>query len=320
MASATAVVQSSPRPRRKTAKVAAETISKALDGSEDDSGEEYTPKSSVPPGSPKSRARPASHKRRSSHTTVSGKKCALSPETTEYLKNWMLSPEHIDHPYPTEEEKAQIMRHCGIEMKQLTNWFVNNRKRIWKPKLEEMKKRRNEDGVVVPITSTKAKAGTSTKVALPSPKRRKTGVVCPKTAKTHAYIKAANKNRGGGKTIVTTTVLVNNPLESSSSPSVDGDSLDGSIDMPALPPPQEVGAATVTPLVDPMIISNFDQDVIDGAPLLPITSSGVQTMGEIMPHSCNLVDPVTNKVVSVDFFIYIFIYDLVHILYTLCPR
>jgi len=47
-----------------------------------------------------------------------------------------MSPEHIAHPYPTEQEKAQIMKDTGIELKQLTNWFVNNRKRYWKPRVE----------------------------------------------------------------------------------------------------------------------------------------------------------------------------------------
>ena len=64
------------------------------------------------------------------------KSTSLPPETVEYLKNWMMSPEHIAHPYPTEQEKAQIMQETGIELKQLTNWFVNNRKRYWKPRVE----------------------------------------------------------------------------------------------------------------------------------------------------------------------------------------
>ena len=64
------------------------------------------------------------------------KTSSLPPETVEYLKNWMMSPDHITHPYPTEQEKAQIMAETGIELKQLTNWFVNNRKRYWKPRVE----------------------------------------------------------------------------------------------------------------------------------------------------------------------------------------
>jgi hypothetical protein len=280
----------SPRPRRKTAKAAAETISKALDGTEDDSGEEYMPEP-VPPSSPKVRRHPNSNKRRASNACNAGKKSALSPETTEYLKNWMLSPDHIDHPYPTEEEKVQIMRHCGIEMKQLTNWFVNNRKRIWKPKLEELKKRRDGDEKAVPST------GEDKAARLPDAKRKKTGVlVSPKIAKSHATVKAVNKRKG--KVLTLPPPFVSNPLEALCSPSVDGDS-DRSVDQ--VPPPQEVsGAATVTPMVDPMIISNFDQDMIDAAPLLPMTSaaSGSHTF-DIMPHSCNLVDPLTNKLVSI---------------------
>ena len=65
------------------------------------------------------------------------KKITVLPRSTvEYLKAWILSPEHINHPYPTEKEKEEIMKDTGIEMKQLTNWFVNNRKRFWKPRVE----------------------------------------------------------------------------------------------------------------------------------------------------------------------------------------
>mmetsp|Transcript_21206 Transcript_21206/g.29710 ORF Transcript_21206/g.29710 Transcript_21206/m.29710 type:complete len:403 (-) Transcript_21206:297-1505(-) len=64
------------------------------------------------------------------------KSSSLPTETVEYLKAWMMSPEHVAHPYPTEQEKEQIMRDTGIELKQLTNWFVNNRKRYWKPRVE----------------------------------------------------------------------------------------------------------------------------------------------------------------------------------------
>lgn len=69
------------------------------------------------------------------------KKTALSNYAVEYLKAWMMSPDHIEHPYPTEDEKVRIMKETNIELKQLTNWFVNNRKRYWKPKVEEMRRR-----------------------------------------------------------------------------------------------------------------------------------------------------------------------------------
>mmetsp|Transcript_36600 Transcript_36600/g.82311 ORF Transcript_36600/g.82311 Transcript_36600/m.82311 type:complete len:639 (-) Transcript_36600:326-2242(-) len=68
-------------------------------------------------------------------------KTALGQYAVQYLKNWMLSPEHIEHPYPTEDEKIEIMEDTGLELKQLTNWFVNNRKRYWRPKVDELKRR-----------------------------------------------------------------------------------------------------------------------------------------------------------------------------------
>jgi Homeobox KN domain len=64
------------------------------------------------------------------------KPTSLPLETVEYLKAWMMSPEHIAHPYPTDQEKWKIIQDTGIEMKQLVNWFVNNRKRYWKPRVE----------------------------------------------------------------------------------------------------------------------------------------------------------------------------------------
>lgn len=73
----------------------------------------------------------------SSTSSVCKKKSTSLPnETVEYLKAWMMSPEHIAHPYPTDAEKNKIMEDTGIELKQLTNWFVNNRKRFWKPRVE----------------------------------------------------------------------------------------------------------------------------------------------------------------------------------------
>lgn len=80
-----------------------------------------------------------------SKSKVSRRPCNLPLETVEYLKAWMMSPEHIAHPYPTEKEKQEIMADTGIELKQLTNWFVNNRKRYWKP-LVEAKLQKQQQG------------------------------------------------------------------------------------------------------------------------------------------------------------------------------
>lgn len=79
---------------------------------------------------------------------------SLPPETVEYLKQWIMSPDHISHPYPTEQEKIKIMDDTGIELKQLTNWFVNNRKRFWKPRVEARLRQQKPSG-----RSSKASSG-----------------------------------------------------------------------------------------------------------------------------------------------------------------
>ena len=40
------------------------------------------------------------------------------------------------HTFSTFTEKLEIIKETGITMKQLTNWFVNNRKRYWRPRVE----------------------------------------------------------------------------------------------------------------------------------------------------------------------------------------
>ncbi|KAL7923519.1 hypothetical protein ACQKWADRAFT_51897 [Trichoderma austrokoningii] len=52
----------------------------------------------------------------------------LPKETTEKLRNWFYS--HLAHPYPTEDEKQDLMRRTGLQMNQISNWFINARRRI----------------------------------------------------------------------------------------------------------------------------------------------------------------------------------------------
>mmetsp|Transcript_5301 Transcript_5301/g.15545 ORF Transcript_5301/g.15545 Transcript_5301/m.15545 type:complete len:389 (+) Transcript_5301:1866-3032(+) len=71
---------------------------------------------------------------------------SLPTHVVDYLKAWILSPAHIHHPYPTEEEKAKIQEDTGIELKKLNNWFVNNRIRFWKPRFEAMQRKQKQQG------------------------------------------------------------------------------------------------------------------------------------------------------------------------------
>ncbi|TMW61590.1 hypothetical protein Poli38472_012781 [Pythium oligandrum] len=61
----------------------------------------------------------------------------LNADAKNVLKAWMFSPEHFAHPYPSEEEKEELASEAGIEVKQLSNWFTNARKRLWQPVLRQ---------------------------------------------------------------------------------------------------------------------------------------------------------------------------------------
>jgi len=65
------------------------------------------------------------------------------------LKQWLLSPEHFTHPYPTPQDQVMLMEKTGIDKKQLKNWFTNARRRIWKPML----KKQLEQGTLKPTNA-----------------------------------------------------------------------------------------------------------------------------------------------------------------------
>ncbi|EKD17560.1 homeobox domain-containing protein [Drepanopeziza brunnea f. sp. 'multigermtubi' MB_m1] len=51
----------------------------------------------------------------------------LPKETTDILRAWFMS--HLQHPYPSEDEKQSLMRQTGLAMNQISNWFINARRR-----------------------------------------------------------------------------------------------------------------------------------------------------------------------------------------------
>ncbi|XP_060204618.1 homeobox protein knotted-1-like 6 [Lycium barbarum] len=59
------------------------------------------------------------------------KKEKLPKEAREILLNWWTT--HYNWPYPTEVDKVCLAELTGLDPKQINNWFVNQRKRHWKP-------------------------------------------------------------------------------------------------------------------------------------------------------------------------------------------
>ncbi|CAL4935680.1 unnamed protein product [Urochloa decumbens] len=63
------------------------------------------------------------------------KKGKLPKEARQKLLSWWEL--HYRWPYPSEMEKIALAESTGLEQKQINNWFINQRKRHWKPS-EEM--------------------------------------------------------------------------------------------------------------------------------------------------------------------------------------
>lgn len=60
----------------------------------------------------------------------------LPGDTTSVLKNWW--QQHSKWPYPTEDDKAKLVEETGLQLKQINNWFINQRKRNWHSNSQSM--------------------------------------------------------------------------------------------------------------------------------------------------------------------------------------
>ncbi|KAJ0725757.1 putative transcription factor Homeodomain-TALE-KNOX family [Helianthus annuus] len=63
--------------------------------------------------------------------TKKKKRGKLPKEARQTLLDWWSS--HYKWPYPTEGDKISLAETTGLDPKQINNWFINQRKRHWKP-------------------------------------------------------------------------------------------------------------------------------------------------------------------------------------------
>ncbi|KAF5728898.1 KNOX/ELK homeobox transcription factor isoform 1 [Tripterygium wilfordii] len=59
------------------------------------------------------------------------KKGKLPKEARQQLLDWW--SRHYKWPYPSESQKLALAEATGLDQKQINNWFINQRKRHWKP-------------------------------------------------------------------------------------------------------------------------------------------------------------------------------------------
>jgi hypothetical protein len=68
----------------------------------------------------------------------------LSGQSVQHLKEWFY--EHLDHPYPSADQKEDLAKRTGLTYLQVSNWFTNTRKRVWAPSMRMLQKDGSEDG------------------------------------------------------------------------------------------------------------------------------------------------------------------------------
>lgn len=63
------------------------------------------------------------------------KRGIFSKAATNILRAWLF--QHLQHPYPSEEQKKQLGAETGLTILQVNNWFINARRRIVQPMIDQ---------------------------------------------------------------------------------------------------------------------------------------------------------------------------------------
>ena len=63
----------------------------------------------------------------SKNSISKGERSSLPKESRDVLKAWVF--QHISNPYPTEYEKNLLAQQAGLTVLQVSNWFINTRRR-----------------------------------------------------------------------------------------------------------------------------------------------------------------------------------------------
>ncbi|XP_004597088.2 homeobox protein Meis3 isoform X1 [Ochotona princeps] len=64
------------------------------------------------------------------------KKRGIFPKVaTNIMRAWLF--QHLAHPYPSEEQKKQLAQDTGLTILQVNNWFINARRRIVQPMIDQ---------------------------------------------------------------------------------------------------------------------------------------------------------------------------------------
>lgn len=89
-----------------------------------------------------------------------GRRSNLPKETVQILNTWLL--DHLRNPYPTPQEKRELLIKTGLTKIQLSNWFINVRRRkIFCDYYELANRNRGSDETTEQVTEEAVRAVTS---------------------------------------------------------------------------------------------------------------------------------------------------------------
>ncbi|KAL1923509.1 uncharacterized protein VTP21DRAFT_8489 [Calcarisporiella thermophila] len=73
-------------------------------------------------------------------STLKPRRGNLPRDSTAILRAWLDA--HRSHPYPTEQEKRELAMKARLTLVQISNWFINARRRYLRPQLAEKGEKR----------------------------------------------------------------------------------------------------------------------------------------------------------------------------------
>ncbi|XP_042189623.1 homeobox protein Meis1 isoform X1 [Callorhinchus milii] len=87
------------------------------------------------------------------------KKRGIFPKVaTNIMRAWLF--QHLTHPYPSEEQKKQLAQDTGLTILQVNNWFINARRRIVQPMIDQSN-RAGKSPIVTVFKSRRRKTSSS---------------------------------------------------------------------------------------------------------------------------------------------------------------
>ncbi|CAF1462651.1 unnamed protein product [Rotaria magnacalcarata] len=81
------------------------------------------------------------------------KKRGIFPKVaTNIMRAWLF--QHLTHPYPSEEQKKQLAQDTGLTILQVNNWFINARRRIVQPMIDQSNRAAHAQQAAIPSEFT----------------------------------------------------------------------------------------------------------------------------------------------------------------------